>query len=380
MPKANKKLHRMDDVPKYRNWIKARDKALEQFHTRAQLEAADELRRVFGHVLLLASTYFHHAKANATWGQKPIDSFDHELKSVFRDSATRLFQILTKLKVNSYVLAKVSQAEIIAQLLKRRIEAKVNQADIQKVVLRKALAGGPALHRLELYMDRLRRKILNAAQLSSLHAADVEEFLYDVGRAFPKRRVVKQPRRVLKPKLMEADTGDDSDQADFAIDLVDDKAWKDMLDDYMSDPTMQYRQPEYVVNLPISDPTIQRDGSEVWYAWEFEQEMTNEFVQSVRDGEIEAANDNGITDFVWIAVVDDKTDSCCLWRDGLLVSEIEQEMSDHADEDDECGIEGDGLTPPLHFNCRCTVAPATEDIPEKPDDGGSEFDDWLMNG
>lgn len=371
----------MDNNPTYRKWVKARDIALERLHTNAQLRSADEMRNLLGEVLRNALNYYHQTKAishSPTWGASPIHHFEDTLKGLFLKAADTQFKILTKLKINSFVLAKASQSEIMGQLLRREIVAKITPADIQKVVLRKSLAGGPALQRLEFYMDRLRRKIINAAQSSALDAPTGEEFLMDIARAFPKRRIVRKPKRILKPKLMEADRSDDD--AEYSIDFIDDKAWSDALDDYMSQPAMEFRQPEYVVNIPITDGTIQKTtGDEVWYAWEFERDMVNEFVQSVRDGEIEAANDNGITDFVWIAVIDDKTDQCCAWRDGLLVSEIEKELADHEDEDAECALDGDGLAPPLHFNCRCALAPATDEIPEKPDDGGVEFDDWLMS-
>ena len=92
---------------------------------------------------------------------------------------------------------------------------------------------------------------------------------------------------------------------------------------------------------------------------------------------MDAAQENGITDFVWIAVVDDKTDLCCLWRDGLLTSEIQAKLSEHADDDAGCDLGGDGLVPPLHFNCRCSIAPATDAVPKKPDVDYQSFDQWL---
>jgi len=124
----------------------------------------------------------------------------------------------------------------------------------------------------------------------------------------------------------------------------------------------------------VNIPTTEKD---TWYVWEFERDLTNEFVKSVRTGQIAAANENGITDFVWIAVIDSKTDECCQWRDGLLISEIRERLGDHRDEDEACNIEGDNLTPPIHFNCRCTLAPAAENIPDKPDTGAKSFDEWL---
>jgi hypothetical protein len=161
------------------------------------------------------------------------------------------------------------------------------------------------------------------------------------------------------------------------LDHIDEAAWKDMVDDYLHDYIPKWRAPEYVVDIPITDPTITAEGREVWYAWEFERDLTQEFVQSVRDGQVGAAKEAGITDFVWIAVIDSVTDACCRWRDGLLVSEIEKELAQHQDEDDECNLEGGGLTPPLHFNCRCALAPAQDNIPDRPSLEDPDFETWL---
>ncbi len=228
------------------------------------------------------------------------------------------------------------------------------------------------MHRITMYCDRLRRRIVSYAQAAAINAKDGQDLAMDVMAALPKPRRVSVPRRTLKPQLMEAVRPDFSQNigaADVAVDNIDEDTWNDMLDAYKSGYVPGTRGPEFVIGMP------EVTGQDTWYAWEFERDMTNEFVQSVRDGQIDAANENGITDFVWI---DDKTDKCCSWRDGLLVSEIEAQLADHEDEDADCDIgEGEGLTPPIHFNCRCTLAPATDDIPDKPDDGAQNFEDWL---
>ena len=361
--------------PAYKKWVLKRDRALEELHTKAQLRSADVLRAVFAQVLHAAGTYYHSMKDHHT-GTHEFESY---MKQVFSAGADQIFHVLIRMRLNAYTLAKGSEAEIIAQLTKKPTRAKVDRHDLEKVRARQSLAGGPMLTRVHLYMDRLRRRIISSAQTAALNAPDAKAFMFDLAQSFPRRRVVNQPKRILKPRLMrETDINlSEQPEADIAIDMIDDPTWQEMLDDYKTDFVPQYRQPEYVVDIPISDPDIQADGTEVWYAWEFERDMTNEFVQSVRDGQVDAANENGITDFVWIAVVDSKTDACCLWRDGLLISEIEQQLDDHQDEDDECDMDGDGLTPPIHCNCRCSIAPATDDIPDKPDDGAKDFEDWL---
>lgn len=374
--------HLYTDIPAYKKWIKARDQALEQLHTRAQLEMADLMRGILANTLMMCKAHYESLKMG---NSHAVDQLDQQLKMIFSDATHRACNIISSLRQRAYTLAKASEAEIIARLNpKKTVKASVTHSDLSDVHGAHSLAGGPVLQRATLYMDRLRRKVLNQAQSSALNAPTAEAFLIDVMQSFPQTRVVKRPKRILKPKLMESGPWDnwappqlnsqiisDNPPADVAIDNIDDAAWQDMLDAYKNDFLPKTRGPEYIVNMPVSD-------ADTWYAWEFERDMTNEFVQSVRDGQVEAATDNGITDFVWIAVVDAVTDACCLWRDGLLVSEIAAQLSDHSDEDGECSIDGDGLTPPIHFNCRCSLAPATDDIPSKPNDNGAEFDDWLM--
>ncbi len=382
--------HLWNEQPAYKKWVKARDRALEELHTRGQQESADVMRKVLTDTLIAAKANYEQMKSGHPFG---VESFEHLLKGIFSYGSAQLYHIMITLRARSYTLAKASEAEIIARMSRgNMVHANVRAEHLHQARHRNTVAGGAAVQRLNHYMDRMRRKIVSFAQGAALNAPDVTAFLQDVQQSFPRKRIVRRPKRILKPQLMEADkpgpwdnwsppplttqTLSEDPPADVAIDNIDDAAWQDMLDAYMTDYVPQWRDPAYVVDLPISDPTVQADGTEVWYAWEFERDMTNEFVQAVRDGQIGAANENGITDFVWIAVVDSVTDDCCLWRDGLLVSEIEEQLGDHEDEDSACDVE-DGLTPPIHFNCRCTLAPATDNIPDKPETMASEFSEWL---
>ncbi len=378
--------HLWNEQPAYKRWVKTRDRALEQLHTRSQVESSDVMRKLLTDTLMVAKANYEQMKSGHPQG---MDSFEHMIKSVFIAGAGQLYHIMTDMRARSYTLAKASEAEIIARMSHgKMVTANVRHDQLHHARHKSAVAGGRAQQRLTHYMDRLRRKITSFAQGAALNAPDVSSFLQDIMHCFPKKRIVRRPRRLLKPQLMEADWNppgltnhslSDDPPADVAIDNIDDGAWQDMLSAYKDEFVPKWRDPAFVVDLPITDPTVQADGTEVWYAWEFERDMTNEFVQSVRDGQIEAAKENGITDFVWIAVVDSVTDNCCLWRDGLLVSEIEAQLEDHEDEDAECDVGGgEGLTPPIHFNCRCTLAPATDSIPDKPEDNTDDvFNDWL---
>lgn len=72
------KKHRFDDVPKYRTWVKTRDRALEQLHTNAQMRASDVMRDALTAVLQTARA-FYGSKANPD----VIEHFDHYIKVRF---------------------------------------------------------------------------------------------------------------------------------------------------------------------------------------------------------------------------------------------------------------------------------------------------------
>lgn len=355
--------HSFKEVPAYNKWVKERDVALERLHTNAQLQQSDIMRKVISDSLITAKGFYLKLKEHDTIA---VDSFETHLKPIFSNAVQQLYYTLSVLRRNAYVLAKAGESEIIARLLKRTVRASVTRQDISRIQMAPTMAGGSAQHRIKLYMDRLRRVVASSAQSSALNAKNGNDFVIDVLQSFPHARPANQPRRVLK--FGEADNNI-SPTVGTAVDLIDDQAWGDMLDDYKNAYVPKWRAPEYIADLPTKE-------GDTWYAWEFERDLTNEFVKAVRTGTVDAATENGITDFEWIAVVDNETDQCCLWRDGLLTSEIEDKASAHEDDDADCD---DDTTPPIHFNCRCTVAPATDDMPEKPDDGGLQFDNWLLS-
>lgn len=372
--------------PAYKRWVKQRDVALEVLHKKAQLNSSRVMIGVLNNVTMLAKSQWH-ALHNPV-GHHSIDQFDLQLKQMLRDAAGQLYGQTVSLRRKSYLLAKASEAEIIAQLASpnKRVTARITAADLHRLGTAKSFAGGDLHHRITYYMDKLRRKIVSMAQASALTSESPEDFAFMVARAYPRASRFLRPKRILKPKLMESDSmldqfrnqhdpdatlNLDDDGEDKAIDQIDEPEWLNMVNDYKTEYVPDSRAGGMAAEQVITD-----QGDQI-YAWEFERDLTNEFVDAVRNGQIDAANENGITDFVWIAVVDAATDACCLWRDGLLVSEIQDQLGDHQDEDESCDVGGEGLTPPLHFNCRCTLAPATENVPDKPDDGSKDFETWL---
>lgn len=356
MTTAKKHLHRWVDSPHYRRWVQQRDRALELLHHNAQARATDEMRNMLTDVLMLARSSFDHLKNPDH--PLAIDHFQDQVTRFLRISSAKLFDIYNDLITKTYLLSKASETEIAAQLTLKSVPNKITKQELFEYEVEETLT--PLHQRLQLYMDRLSRKIVTMAQTSALNAPDHEAFLTDILSAFPKTRSVVVPRRVLKP-LVEAEK---KIKVDASLDYIDEDTWQDMVADYKNKHIPKWRSPEHVINIPTKE-------KEEWYAWEFERDMTHEFVQAVRDGQISGAKDAGITDFVVISIIDNDTcEKCCnglgcVNFDKHLVSEV-VEMTN-----------GEQSVPPYHFNCRCTLAPATENIPAIPDDGSKSFEEWL---
>src|SRR5882672_7681194 len=163
------KKHSYLDQTKYRQWVIARDKALEKLHIDAQLQATDEMRNILSQVLLAAKANFHDLKNPMQ--PHSIDRLDGQIKNIMRVGAGMLLHIYTRLKVRSYILAKSSETEIVAQLNRSRtIHNKIDQSVAIRKQAEQSVAGGPLFHRLQLYLDRLSRKIISQAQTSALIA------------------------------------------------------------------------------------------------------------------------------------------------------------------------------------------------------------------
>lgn len=389
-------MFRFDDSKAYRKFVLERDRAAETLHTLAQQRSADVMRASLASSLTVVK---HSYPALVGRNQhQAVMSVQKELDRIWIFAAGEFGRILTRMRATTYTLARASETEAVAQVLKKPVMNHVTKEHVKKATSRDASAGGTVEARMILYTDRIKRRLINAIQSAALTRInlgdgksaplDQAEFLMRVYEAMPRPRVVEVPRRILKPKLMEAaKPWPDKGLEDASVDMIDNETWDAMLEDYMTEYVPKWRGPESVVDVPTTATRVRlgkATDAEVWYAWELERDLTQEFVQAVRDGQIDAANQAGITDFVWVAILDDKTcgtkradagpgeGGCCAWRDGLLVSEIEVQLQDkHAD--DECKTS----TPPAHFNCRCTLAPATDNIPERPDDGAKEFEEWL---
>lgn len=376
------------DSPRYRNWVAERDKALERLLIRSQSASSDFMRSVLYDVVKTISHRYRQIPPHGFFGAHAggaMKGIEEEIDRHFTQAAQILAGIFKRMRRTTYTLAYTGEVEGIGRTLGKRMHVHLSRSRSDELQRAPSPSGGPVQGRIESALLRLRNDILSALASARVRELDVDDALLLVQREFPRTLRYKRPPRILKKPLQESEDEDDDEakralavvvgpqkpwqDSSVAVGEVDPEAWDDVVNDYTNKYIPQFRGPEYEFDslaLPI------KDGEEEWFGWQIEKEMTQDFVEQVRSGQVQAANDQGINDFVWISIIDDKTDECCNWRNGLTSIEIEAQL-DGPRKDDDC----DAIVPPAHFNCRCTLAPMLEDMPEEsPPDFGA-FETWL---
>lgn len=369
----------------YRVFINQRNRALERIHMRAQAELNDMLRRVFSRVVEIVAYKYSLLPPESMLtqaGRAQLNQMDAAIDTAMTLTALDMAPVIKRMKVAAYTLSLAGEAEGIALARGKRSKAVVPvgtpQAEAEETYF-----GEPLDERVAFALSNIRRLIMKAVEQSRVMGETTAECLERVRKALPAYRLVKQPRRPLQ-RVKEADPrmdafrfsiGDEGDEnaPTLTTGFIDEEAWANVLEWYERDYKPRIKIEGVLVD-PRS-PTVDRElKNEQFYSWEIEQYTTNEFVKSVRSGQNEAAKQAGVTDFVWIAVLDDKTDDCCAWRDGLSSAEIDAKL-EGAHSGDDCRV----LVPPAHFNCRCDVAPLLKDMPAVEETNAPEFNEWLKS-
>lgn len=380
---------------RYTEFIAERDKALESILRFYVAQQSDLLTHFIGHVKDLVCGL--HALGKLTQHFAMDKSHEHKLDFLCTAASNDAVDLLLRLRVSTYTLAHVGEAEAIGRARGKETKYKVSSNTLKDVLEDASTAGGEIRARVTMYFNRLKRDVINVIELSRVLEDDITGTLTRLDRALPSFRVLKRPPRKIKPiKLKEADRPPDEDdlpewlrqargeleaqmrdrsmadetlseepEASMSTGILDDAAWQQVVEDYKSEEL-----PPNVFRRTAVDYT-EEDGVR-YYDWEVENEVMEDFVSQVREGQVDAANENGVTDFLWLAVVDKVTDACCLWRDGLTSTQIEEKLKD---KDDEC----DATVPPAHINCRCKLSPMFKDMPEVEPSNRGDFEEWLTN-
>lgn len=357
----------------YRNWSDARDKALEAIHRRCQQEISDLARRSFLNIVHATLSYMRHVDDDNRFtarGRAYMDQARYFVDTELEQLTYSMLTPITHMRMRVLRLAHASELEVLARLKSTTLSGKPPELTVSRTMpasqarIRAALQARirAALHRLG---DKLKQEI----ERGYVNSKTADEIVVAVKSRFPKPVRYKRPPRELKPfREVEASGFDyEKPKAQASLSFVTDDEWDDIIDSYKKDYVPLYRGPEYVFDKDIGAPEL-----EEWYGWEIEQEVAQDFVERVRDGQVQAANDAGIDDMIWIAILDDKTRPEHRAKHGLTSREIEAKL-----ENEWADFEDQTIVPPGGFNCRCRPAPYDSSLPEAPEFIYEDFDTWL---
>lgn len=389
-------MKNLNQSSQYKKFIDDRDRALQVFHNKTQRIISDCLRGAFENIL----TKVQAVQPRLTGPEAVINTggiineIDRTISQTFDLILPEIIDRVQAMRKNAFVMSAAGEVEAIGRAMDAEQTADIKKDDADAEVDRESSAGGHLPQRLCLYFDRLRRKLLDAVQMGIILQDNRIDFMNRVYKALPPQRKYKRPDKVLK-KVKESATlreqinfgagrgaGTPVGGVSMTTGFIDPPTWDNMVADYLTEYIPTNRGPEAVLDIDAIPNatktfagTIPPTSAEQWYLWELERDITQEFVDSVRKGQVDAAKKNGINEFVWISIVDSKTDSCCLWRDGLTSKEIGQKLKGDKSSDP-CKA----IVPPAHFNCRCTLAGVTKQtIPDKPRTDLGDFEKWLIN-
>lgn len=348
----------------YNRFIAERNAALEKILNKHIAITNDLLRKFLTEITTtLVSQYAGLSGKTLTSAQLRV-SLDH-IRAALSNDANLIAKAMAgnsfKLSRVTYLLAKAGEAEAIGRATGKPTKASLSATELLDQSTVNANEE-PHFDRIYLALIRILDKSLHSFMRSIVSKHTTEEMRDNLLKTFPKARKVEKPKRVIKP-LKEAD----QDQVNkFGFGIVDEVVWDEVISDYVEEYVPEWRGPESVYDVDVGEPELEER-----YGWEIEKQITHDFVKDVRDGQVAAANENGIKDFVWIAVLDDRTcDSCCgdygcSDFDGKLTSEVEEMTG------------GETIAPPAHFNCRCDLAPYLEEMGDISDNQLGDFETWL---
>lgn len=365
MPKTHDKA--LTHSARYRDFINGRDHVLEEILAK-YLRATDG---VMSWLLRNTQAIVSHQMVRVGSLPRSDQRLEAQIGQTFARAHDDLVYLFSRMRTSVYLLSHVAEAEAIGRATGITQKVHVPGQEIHRVMTGDTPSGGSVSARVDLALYRLKAKVMSALKVAQMLGETPKEAIDRIEKAFPKlkgSRPVGRTLRRAKPMKESAKDGPVS----LVTGIFDQPTWDQMLQDYTEDSIPGPRGPhDKLVTWAVSD-----SGDVTFherYEWELEQEITQDFVDQVRSGQVDAANQNGIHDFMWIAVTDKHTDECCLNRDGLSSAEIEARLKSGELNPDV----SDATVPPAHFNCRCTPSPISDDLPAvDPPDYGS-FDDWL---
>ena len=366
--KPKKKDKPLSNARGYESFVKSRDQVLESVLRKYQRALDRTIDYLVERVTEIVSAS-HIASHDLHLLKCSLSHLEHKLDREFDVVERDVTVLLYRMRGTVFGLSHLGQTVAICGAQGKDAQYDLTRHRLSEIINQDMRAGGPVEHRAWLAFESMKRKIVDAYQRGILMDDSTQDILDRVLTVFPKPKTFKRvPKELKHPTFTEA--GDTAlaitKKAGVVTGMIDPELWSQMVEDYTKEEI-----PFYPARQPMSEEKYYEEHGK--YEWEVEQQATQEFVDQVRQGEITAANDNGITDFVWLAVIDGHTDECCTVRDGLTTAEIEEGLKSGSIDSEEC----DAVTPPAHFNCRCRVVPMTDEIAAQVPTEDGDFETWL---
>lgn len=362
--------HSLAGNSRYKTFVRDRNKALEKIHLQTQLRMSAIIHEVLLGIKDLVRSRYRLILSRGIYtseGKAELQRLEFDIQKMFSLSTPHLIELQKSMRRQVYTLAYAGESEAIGQAIGSKATYNLPKQKIADFSNSETFTGGSIEQRVQLIVNRLTRKIMDAVELSATIEDDDHILNGRLKNILPKARRVStnQHNVTVGTKLTEADHV--GPKEDMSVGYVDDENWEEIVDAYKEEFIPGWRGPDESYTIKTKT-----GAKEEVYAWELEQEVTQDFVYQVRLGQVDAAKENGINDYVWVAIVDNRTDDCCLWRDGLTTAEIERKLKTDR-KDDEC----QSIVPPAHFNCRCELAPMVDEMPERPEENTKDFEDWI---
>lgn len=363
----------------YRKFINERDDALERILDSSRLRLTEITDQNLVRVIEIIKSRYDFANSGmfSYLSKQRFISIEHEIGREFETFTYRIFSELVSLRKKTYLLAFLGEHKAIDNSTTATVRPKLTKHELdQKAVERRLFGDIDPVRKISFELSKLKQKIINALEMSSLLEEDVNKAIGRVYLTFPKVKPLPKKAALKRVKVTEADSIDINLKKGTTWGFeIDPNIWASLIEDYAKIYIPEDRSPAsfFDIKNPYTDEkmTDEVPPEQRYYEWEVTRDVNNDFVNQVRSGQIDAANQNGIDEFVVISIIDDKTcDSCCggvgcVDFHGRFTSEVE-EMTD-----------GEFSSPPYHFNCRCALAPASKDLEFKPDFTDEDFNKWL---
>jgi hypothetical protein len=363
-------MKNLSQSSRYKKFTHDRDAASELILQNTHRRITEILDHAFSELIVMVKTYYPDSLKHYKPLRLKLQFFDELFDRTLHPLGDLISREIIRMRYKVLTLAYHSENEAIRQSASPQSFPKLSPSDLHTLCQNQFK---DVSNQITLELARLRHSLSAKIGISLMNDEPTEKAVGRVFAALPKKKPLPDKLHLKRVKHIEAPR-----PPQIFTQFLDKALAEQIINDYTSKYIFTDRSPENVFDIinPFTDTRYinKYQSKDAVYGWQVEQEITHDFVSQVRSGQIAAARDAGIKDFMWLAVLDSKTcEMCCAWRDGLTSSEILDKLNKDKDLKAACSA----LVPPAHMNCRCTPVPATDDIEYDLSDDAKDFHEWL---